>query len=92
LRWHADYLFSRHPASLAWTLDVASTMLGQSPECLLAGALLSSEPRARRGPPRFGASDCVCAGHLLWFPSRAALRDAVALVARADVTRVAPLT
>jgi len=60
-----------------------------SRECLLAGALLGCESRARQGPPRFGASDCVCAGHLLWFPSRTALLGAVTVVARADWTRQA---
>ena len=92
LRWHADYLFARHAASLAWTFDLAPAALGQPAECLLAGALLGCESRARQGPPRFGASDCVCAGHLLWFPSRTALLGAVTVVARADWTRqAAPL-
>jgi Uri superfamily endonuclease len=108
LRWHADYLFSRHAATLAWTFDVAPAHHARSEgpeqqthpaapakltqpeelahrseperpaECLLAAALLEGEPRARRGPSRFGASDCACPGHLLWFPDRAALVRAVA--------------
>ena len=130
LHWHADYLFSRHAATLAWTLDIvpspcvlrdgtaqpthsvggakrarpampahgaqpeqpaecllANVLLempahGAQPEqpaeCLLANVLLDRDPRARRGPSRFGASDCVCAGHLLWFPDRAAITCAVA--------------
>ena len=92
LHWHADYLFGRHAASLAWIFDFAPPKQSGPAECLLAGALLGCEPRARRGPPRFGASDCVCAGHLLWFPSRALLLGAVAHVARAGLTiSAAPL-
>ena len=91
LRWHADYLFSRYAASLAWTFDLTPTepdrpaAPAQPAECSLAAALLDCESRARRGPSRFGASDCACAGHLLWFPSSQALKRAVAVVARSVV-------
>ena len=91
LRWHADYLFSRHAASLAWTFDLTPTERdrpaapAQPAECSLAAALLGCESRARRGPSRFGASDCACAGHLLWFPSSQALTRAVAVVAQSLV-------
>ena len=80
LRWHADYLFGRHAASRAWLVDVPATALAQPAECALVAGLLGAEPRARRASPRFGASDCGCAGHLLWFPSGAALGRAVARI------------
>ena len=57
LRWHADYLFSRHPATKAWLVDTAQD------ECELAGQLALV-----RTPPRFGSSDCTCGGHLLRLP------------------------
>jgi Uri superfamily endonuclease len=58
LRWHADYLFARFPGRLAWLVD------GELTECEIAGAL-ARLPVASRRPPRFGAGDCRCAGHLL---------------------------
>jgi Uri superfamily endonuclease len=58
LRWHADHLFAAAPARGAWLVD---TELG---ECELAGAL-ARLPGAARRPPRFGAGDCRCAGHLV---------------------------
>ena len=56
LRWHADYLFARHPATRRWLLDTPLT------ECAVA-ALLSGPGSV--AAPHFGASDCGCAGHLL---------------------------
>jgi Uri superfamily endonuclease len=58
LRWHADYLFAAAPARRAWLVDSATS------ECELAGAL-ARLPGAERRPPRFGAGDCSCAGHLI---------------------------
>ncbi|MBM3148040.1 MAG: bifunctional DNA-formamidopyrimidine glycosylase/DNA-(apurinic or apyrimidinic site) lyase, partial [Actinobacteria bacterium] len=45
LRWHADYLFSRHPATRAWSIDVppsapSSPSTCASAECALADALV----------------------------------------------------
>ena len=57
LRWHADHLFARFPGRFAWTVD------GELTECELAG-VLARLPGAARRPPRFGAGDCRCAGHL----------------------------
>ena len=71
LRWHADYLFTAFPARLAWLVD------GAAGECSLAGAL-EGLPGATRRPRRFGAGDCRCAGHLVWFPRRPRRRDFVA--------------
>ncbi len=58
LRWHADHLFTAFPARRAWLVD------GVVGECALAGAL-AGLPGADRRPPRFGAGDSRCAGHLV---------------------------
>jgi Uri superfamily endonuclease len=88
LRWQADYLFSRHPATQAWLLDTPLA------ECELAMRLCAlGRPEAGPDgavtvPPeaagaivrvagRFGASDCGCAGHLL-FAARLSTLQAVA--------------
>lgn len=63
VRWHADYLLSRFPGRAAWLVDGALT------ECELAGALARLPGGARR-PPRFGAGDCRCAGHLIALSAR----------------------
>jgi Uri superfamily endonuclease len=68
LRWHADHLFARVPARRAWLVD------GASGECALAGAL-AGLPGAERRPPRFGAGDCRCPGHLVRFGRRPLRRD-----------------
>jgi Uri superfamily endonuclease len=87
-RWHADYLFARHPARQAWLIDG----YGGSSECALAAALASAASAARVGslppgrptrapsslrPRAFGASDCGCPGHLVVFRHREHLRGAV---------------
>jgi Uri superfamily endonuclease len=77
LRWHADYLFDRHPATLAWTLDVpgeADDGAEGPAECRLAALLATFGRVAGR---RFGASDCGCPGHLVEFDSRSTLVAAV---------------
>jgi Uri superfamily endonuclease len=71
LRWHADYLFAAFPARRAWLVD------GAEGECELAGAL-AALPGAARRPPRFGAGDCRCAGHLVRFGSRPRRHDLAA--------------
>lgn len=63
LRWHADSLFAAFPARSAWLVD------GVPSECELA-ARLAGLPGAVRRPPRFGAGDCRCAGHLIRLGSR----------------------
>jgi Uri superfamily endonuclease len=75
LRWHADYLFARYPATRAWLVDSAAP----AAECALAAALAAaaSDPsRALIGS--FGASDCGCPGHLVYCRTLAELRAAVA--------------
>ncbi|NLE22057.1 MAG: DUF123 domain-containing protein [Actinobacteria bacterium] len=71
LRWHADYLFTAFPAERAWLVD------GAAGECELAGAL-AALPGAERRPRRFGAGDCRCAGHLVYFVRRPLRRDLAA--------------
>jgi Uri superfamily endonuclease len=71
LRWHADYLFTAFPGECAWLVD------GAAGECELARAL-AALPGAGRGPRRFGAGDCRCAGHLVRLPRRPLRRDIVA--------------
>jgi Uri superfamily endonuclease len=77
LRWHADYLFARHPARRAWLIDLDGPVPPAAPaECALVEALLSDpavamasnsagQTRVRRACPGFGSSDCGCRGHLL---------------------------
>jgi Uri superfamily endonuclease len=84
LRWHADYLFSRYPASLAWLVDGRPG----ATECELAAALAAA-PGGSRDHRRFGASDCGCPGHLLRFGSRVELGGALAEAERRGL-RVGP--
>jgi Uri superfamily endonuclease len=63
LRWHADYLSTAFPPRRGWLVD------GAAGECELAAGLAASVGAERR-PPRFGAGDCRCAGHLVRFPRR----------------------
>ena len=58
LRWHADHLFAAFSPRRAWLVD------GAPGECELAAGL-AGLPGAERRPPRFGAGDCHCAGHLI---------------------------
>jgi Uri superfamily endonuclease len=70
LRWHADYLFREFPARSGFLIDTSRS------ECELADGL-ARLPGAERRPPRFGSSDCACAGHLVRLgrrPRRADLR------------------
>ena len=70
LRWHADYVFTRRPATRAWTLDTPLS------ECRLA-RLLTVADGGTPGPGGFGAGDCGCAGHLVRFDCRRSLAAAV---------------
>lgn len=84
LRWHVDYLFARHPPSLAWMIDGDASLT----ECALAAGL--SAAGDRRSCPRFGSSDCGCPGHLIHFGSRAALDEAVRAMAQEHGSRSSP--
>jgi len=76
LRWQADHLFARHPATAAWLLDTPLS------ECRLARSLTTADGGAP-GPGGFGAGDCGCPGHLVRFGRRRSLVAAVRAVAPA---------
>ena len=78
-RWHADYLFAAFPARRAWLVD------GAAGECELAGAL-AALPGAARRPPRFGAGDCRCAGHLVRLSRRPQRHDLTVAALAAGAT------
>jgi Uri superfamily endonuclease len=61
LRWHIDYLRRRCAFSLAVLFP------GRHDECALA-ARVHREVGGEIPFPRFGASDCHCAGHLIRVP------------------------
>ncbi len=71
LRWHADYLLARHPATHCGLYD------GPLDECELVDRLLQIAGAAR-GPAGFGAGDCRCGGHLVGPLSAAQLRGMLA--------------
>lgn len=60
LRWHIDYLLP-HTEIQA----ICLFPLGDTTECTLAQKL--AEKGGIPYPPRFGASDCRCKGHLIYF-------------------------
>ena len=61
LRWHVDYLrVPARPVAVWCALGVRER------ECAWAGAL-SGLPGASTPAPRFGASDCRCPTHLVYF-------------------------
>jgi len=62
LHWHIDYLLHSGNA-VAWRF----VPFGSKTECSLADET-AELPGAERFPPRFGASDCRCKGHLVWTP------------------------
>ena len=64
LHWHIDYLLRVTGMEAAWYL-VSDDRL----ECAWAAAL-ACIPGHRQWPPRFGASDCRCPGHLVHCPVR----------------------
>lgn len=59
--WHVDYLRAVAPCVELWYAPG-----GDHCECVWAAAL-AALPGARSVAPRFGASDCGCAGHLVSF-------------------------
>ena len=59
--WHIDYLLAYAQVKQVWTHQGDGRL-----ECLWARAALAL-PRARVIAPRFGASDCRCPTHLVYF-------------------------
>ncbi len=67
--WHLDYL-RPHARVLAWYTFAAGTQ----PECQLHQQLV---PWGRVAMTKFGASDCSCATHLLYYPRRVLVAEAL---------------
>jgi len=59
--WHIDYFLERAQIKELWTHQGDERL-----ECVWARAALAL-PRARVIAPRFGASDCACPTHLIYF-------------------------
>jgi Uri superfamily endonuclease len=64
LHWHIDYLLQRSHLLESWQVACRTRL-----ECTWAAAL-SQLSGAQIPVPRFGASDCHCPGHLIYWPSR----------------------
>jgi len=64
LHWHIDYLLAHGRIREIWTHQGEERL-----ECLWAQAALAL-PGARIIAPRFGASACACATHLIHFSKR----------------------
>ncbi|MCL5025829.1 MAG: GIY-YIG nuclease family protein [Chloroflexi bacterium] len=67
--WHIDYLLAH-----ATVIEVWAGRSDERLECLCA-RLLQTLPGAMLPFSRFGASDCRCAGHLVWLPARPRMAD-----------------
>jgi Uri superfamily endonuclease len=59
--WHVDYFLRHASVKEVWTHRGDEWL-----ECLWARAALAL-PRAKIIAPRFGASDCACPAHLIYF-------------------------
>jgi len=64
--WHIDYFLAHARVVDVWTEESATHL-----ECRWARAALAL-PDARIIAPRFGASDCKCAAHLVYFANNTA--------------------
>ena len=98
VRWHADHLFARFPGRRAWLVDgeLSECELADALARQVAGGDPCGRPRpvrpgqrtpAASRPPRFGASDCRCAGHLLRLDRRPTTSALVRAVPQACVRR-----
>jgi Uri superfamily endonuclease len=67
MHWHIDYFLDHAQVKEVWTHHGAERF-----ECLWAQAALSL-PKTKVVAPRFGASDCKCATHLVYFSKRSSL-------------------
>jgi sugar fermentation stimulation protein A len=65
--WHVDYFLEHARVVDVWTHAGAAQL-----ECRWARTALAL-PNARVIAPRFGASDCKCAAHLVYLASQAAI-------------------
>lgn len=62
IQWHVDWLTTVNGCQVLGAVVFTSTVL---PECNIVGYLMDFEGAEVR-PPRFGASDHACRGHLVW--------------------------
>jgi Uri superfamily endonuclease len=76
LHWHIDYLLQRAEIEASWTIRSAARL-----ECVLA-ARVCKLPQAQILVPRFGASDCRCAGHLTHVPYRPSVHQIEEMLAQ----------
>ncbi|HIE25811.1 TPA: GIY-YIG nuclease family protein [Candidatus Poribacteria bacterium] len=67
LHWHIDYLLQH-----ARIIDVVCHITTARLECEYNGQIMNL-PQAQITVPRFGASDCKCVAHLVYFPNRPVL-------------------
>ena len=64
IHWHVDYLLESAQLVQSWQITCPARL-----ECEWAAALAHLE-RAEIAVHRFGASDCRCPGHLIYWPAR----------------------
>jgi len=64
LHWHIDYLLQ-----YADIIDVITHVTTEKLECFYNSKIMGL-PGAQIIVPRFGASDCKCKAHLVYFPSK----------------------
>ena len=64
LHWHIDYLLEHGTLEASWAVECLCRL-----ECVWALAVRDM-PDAQVIVPGFGASDCRCPGHLIYFPCR----------------------
>lgn len=74
LHWHIDYLLQ-----YADITDVVTHVTTERLECLY-NSNITELPDAQIIAPRFGASDCRCRAHLVYFPSKPDLAKYEALL------------
>ena len=64
IHWHIDHLLGPAQLVQSWQMACPARL-----ECQWAAALVRLA-QARIALPRFGASDCRCPGHLVYWPER----------------------
>jgi len=72
LHWHIDYLLQHEKKLRPWRADIADVVTHVTTEKLecFYNSKVMRLPGARIIAPRFGASDCKCEAHLVYFPSK----------------------
>jgi Uri superfamily endonuclease len=83
LHWHIDYLLAQSVLEKSWQVECPARL-----ECAWAAAI-SKLPLAEIIVPRFGATDCRCAGHLVYLPQQPPSQQIVHALAQATPTSCA---